>query len=255
MTASSDKIEAAALLLASARPPGDPIALPPAELAPADEIEAWAIHQALVARRGPLAGWKVGAASPTAGPGVGEISADSIHLGPAEIAASTFRLWAVEAEIAVTFARDLPPRGNLYEAEDVLGAIGTWHAAIEVLDTAFADWRGAPSLWKVADRQNHGALVLGPPSAHAPHGALGEIPVRLLIDGAPVFAHRGGNTAGDPTWLLVALANRLAGTARWIRSGDVVTTGSTTPFYQAKAGQRVTAEFEDLAPAELVVTA
>lgn len=255
MTTSSDRIDAAASLLASARLPGEPIATPPAELAPVDDAEAWAIHQALVARRGPLAGWKVGAASPTAGPGVGEISADTLFRGRTEIPFSAFRLWAVEAEIAVTFARDLAPRGNLYEAADVLGAVGSWHAAIEVLDTAFADWRGAPSLWKVADRQNHGALIIGAGSDRAPHGPLGEVPVRLLIDGAPVFAHRGGNSAGDPTWLLVALANRLAGTERWIRAGDVVTTGSTTKFLQAKPGQRVTAEFEGLAPAELVVGA
>lgn len=255
MTASSDKIEAAASLLASARPPGEAIALPPAELAPADDAEAWAIHQALVARRGPVVGWKAGAATPTAEPGFGEISADTLFHGTTEIAASAFRLWAVEAEIAVTFARDLPPRDTPYDAEDVLGAVGSWHAAIEVLDTAFADWRGTPSLWKVADRQNHGALILGPGSEKAPHGALGELPVRLLIDGAAAFAHRGGNTAGDPTRLLIALANRLAGSGRPIRAGDVVTTGSTTPFLQAKPGQRVTAAFDGLAPAELVVGA
>lgn len=255
MTGSSEKIEAAATFLAAARLPGEAVQSLPAELAPADETEAWAIHQTLVARRGGPVAWKVGASSPTSGPGVGEISADTLHRGAARIPGSALRLWAVEAEIAVTFARDLPPRGNLYEADDVLGAIGTWHAAIEVLDTAFADWRATPSLWKAADRQSHGALILGPGSERAPLGPLGELPVRLLIDGAPAFAHRGGNSAGDPTWLLVALANRLAGTRRWLRAGDVVTTGSTTPFLQAKPGQRVAAEFEGLAPAELAVGA
>lgn len=255
MTGSSEKIEATTAFLAAARLPGEAVRSAPPELAPADESEAWAIHQALLGRRGGPVAWKVGASSPTSGPGVGEISADTLYRGPVSIPASAFRLWAVEAEIAVTFARDLPPRGNLYEAEDVIGAVGTWHAAIEVLDTAFADWRATPSLWKAADRQSHGALVLGPGSERAPRGKLGELPVRLVIDGAPAFAHRGGNSAGDPTWLLVALANRLAGTQRWLRAGDVVTTGSTTPFLQAKPGQRVAAEFEGLAPAELVVGA
>ncbi|MFC3691788.1 2-keto-4-pentenoate hydratase [Chenggangzhangella methanolivorans] len=255
MTASSDKIEQAAALLASARPPGAALEILPAELAPADAAEAWAVHQAFVAKSGPAVAWKVGASSPQAEIGVGEIAADTLHQSPARMPAAALRLWAVEAEIAVTLGRDLCPRETPYETEEVLAAVATWHAAIEVLDTAFAEWRGAPSLWKVADRQNHGALIVGPGTERRPEGPLGELPVRLKIDGAPAFEHRGGNNAGDPTWLLVALVNRLAKTDRWLKAGDVVTTGSATPFLQAKTGQRVAAEFDGLEAAELVVEA
>ena len=255
MTATSDKIQRAAELLATARPPGAALDVLPAELAPADAGEAWAIHQAFLAKSGPVVAWKVGAPSPVAEIGVGEIAADTLHVGPVSIPADALRLWAVEAEIAVTFGSDLGPRDAPYTTEEVFAAVATWHAAIEVLSTAFADWKAAPALWKLADRMSHGALVLGPGTETRPEGSLGELPVRLLIDGEPAFSHRGGNNAGDPTWLLVALANQLSKTDRWLKAGDVVTTGSATPFLAAKPGQRVAAEFDGLAAAELVVEA
>lgn len=247
-----DKIAEAVALLAGARPPGEPLGTPPAELAPADREEAWAMHQAAVAALGPVVGWKTGAPSPEAEPVRGEIAAATLFASPARIPATTFRLWAVEAEIAVTFARDLAD-GAPFGVEEVLGAVGTWHAAIEILDTAFADFHAAPKLWALADRMNHGGLVLGRGVAQAPAGPLDHLPMRMLIDGETAYEHAGGNTAGDPTRLLVALANGLAGSARPIRAGDIVTTGSTTPFRQVTAGQRARVEFDGLEPAELVV--
>lgn len=247
-----DKIAAAVRLLGDARSPGEALGAPPAELAPADATEAWAIHQAAVAALGPVVGWKTGAPTPEAEPVRGELSAATLFPSPARIPAKTFRLWAVEAEIAVTFGRDLA-EGAPFSAEDVLAAVDTWHAAIEVLDTAFADFDAAPALWKLADRMNHGGLILGKGSGQAPLGPLDRLPVRLLIDGATVYAHEGGNTAGDPMRLLIALAEGLAATERPIRAGDVVTTGSTTPFHRVEAGQRVRVEFDGLEPAELVV--
>ncbi|WP_020180695.1 fumarylacetoacetate hydrolase family protein [Methylopila sp. M107] len=252
MTADTDKIDRVARLLSEARQPGEALAYPPADLAPADAAEAWAIHQASVAGLGPVIGWKVGAATPEADIILGEITASTLFRSPATLPASVLRLWAVEAEIAVTFDRDLAEEGPV-DAEEILAAIGSWHAAIEVLDTAFADWKAAPALWKVADRQSHGALILGAGSPQRPIGPLDKLPVRLLVDGAVAFAHEGGNTGGDPTRLLVALAEKLSTSGRPIRAGDVVTTGSTTPFLQAKAGQRVRVEFDGLDPAELVV--
>lgn len=254
MSLDAEQIAAAVRLLADARSPGEPLGTPPADLTPADAAEAWAIHQAAVAAHGPVVGWKTGAPTPDAEPMRGEIAAATLFSSPARIPARTFRLWAVEAEIAVTFGRDLA-EGAPFAAEDILAAVDTWHAAIEILDTAFADFNGAPALWKLADRMNHGALVIGNGVRQAPAASLGELPVRLIIDGETVQAHAGGNTAGDPMRLLVALADRLAGTARPIRSGDVVTTGSTTPFLQVRAGQRVRVEFDGLEPAELVVEA
>lgn len=43
---------------------------------------------------------------------------------------------AIEAEIAVTLSRDLPRREMVYGVDDIAGALGTLHLAIEVLSRA-----------------------------------------------------------------------------------------------------------------------
>lgn len=248
----SEKIDAAARLLAAARAPGNALADFPAQLAPADEAEAVAIHEKVVTARGPVVAWKVGAPTPDAAPGYGMIASATVHASPAIIAAASQRLWAVEAEVAVTLAHDLPDRLEPYTSDEVFAAVKSWHAAIEVLDTAFADWASAPGLWRLADGMSHGALIVGPACAR-PEGALATLPVTLEIDDETVFAHEGGNTGGDPARLLTALANLRRGTARPLKAGDVVTTGSATPFRQAAPGQTVRAFFNGLKPSELRV--
>ncbi|MFD1331728.1 2-keto-4-pentenoate hydratase [Methylopila musalis] len=240
------RIAEAVRLLGEARDSGRRLATPPFEIA--DDEEATAIHFAAVAAVGPIRGWKVGAASPEATPAAGALTADTLFDGPATLPA--YALGAVEGEIAVRIGRDLPARDEPYTTNEVLAAVASWHPAIEVLESAFDGWRGQPKPWKVADRQSHGALVLGAASAEAPRTPLGALPVRLSVDGAIAFDHEGGNTAGDPTRLLVWLANHLRGTERFLKAGDVVTTGSATPFLQAKPGQRVRVEFAELGSVE-----
>lgn len=255
--ADAAKIEAAARLLAQGRAPGRAIGVPPAELAPSDADEAWAMHEAAVAALGPVAGWKTGAPTPTAPAGAGMITAGTLHRSPASFAAGAFRLAAVEAEVAVVVGRDFGPRAEPYGRDEVLAAVVSWHAAIEVLDTAFAaeDWAAAAPLWRLADRQSHGALVVGPAAEGAPQGALDRLRVTLEIDGAEAFSHEGGNTGGDPARLLAGLVNLRRETARPVRAGDVVTTGSATPFLRARPGQTVAARFDGLPAAELVIAA
>jgi len=252
--AHSRKIAEAARLLIEARRSRRPIVVPPSELAPLDEAEAWAIHEAVVASFGPVVAWKTGAPSPEAEPGMGLITADTLRVSPAAVPADAFLLGAVEAEIAVTLGRDLGPRPEPYSADEVLGAVETWHAAIEVLDTAFADWAATPMLWKIADRQSHGLLVLGAGTTR-PTTPLARLPVTLTINDETAFAHEGGNSGGDPARLLTHLANVRRATGRPLLAGDVVTTGSTTPFLRATPGQSVRARFEGLPDAVLTIAA
>lgn len=246
--------ETVAALLQAARAERRLIA-PPEGLAPHDDAAALAIHMAAIRSIGPIAGWKVGAPSPTAEPGFGALTGDTIFAGPKAFEADAFRLGAVEAEIAATFASQLGARERPYDADEVFAAVGTWHAAIEVLESAFAAWASVPQLWRVADRQSHGALILGEGRAAAPQGPLDRHPVRLLVDGVAVFQHEGGNTGGDPARLLVWLANHLRNGGNHLKAGDVVTTGSTTPFFQATPGQTVVAEFPGFGAAEMTIGA
>ncbi|MFC7051450.1 2-keto-4-pentenoate hydratase [Hansschlegelia quercus] len=249
---SEDKIAAAARLLSEARTPGQALETFPTDLAPDDEAEALAMHERVVTARGPVVAWKVGAPTPAAEPGYGMIADATFSVGPTRIPAGALRLWAVEAEIAVTLGQDLPDRAEPYAQDEVLAAVKDWRAAIEVLDTAFVNWASTPGLWRLADGMSHGALIVGPPCG-LPSGALATLPVTLEIGGETIFAHEGGNTGGDPARLLTALANLRRGTARPLRAGDVVTTGSATPFHRASGGQAVRAYFDGLEAAELTI--
>jgi 2-keto-4-pentenoate hydratase len=67
----------------------------------------------------------------------------------------------VEAELAYELACDLPPREQPYSAAEVLAAVRSAHAAIEVCDTRYAAW-GVQGEWsRLADQACHGALVVG----------------------------------------------------------------------------------------------
>ena len=99
------KVAEAARLLIEARASRQPIQAPPPELAPADEAEAWAIHEAVVASLGPVVAWKTGAPTPEAEPGMGLITADTVRPSPAVVAADAAGTWSSRYVLAtVLFA-------------------------------------------------------------------------------------------------------------------------------------------------------
>jgi 2-keto-4-pentenoate hydratase len=247
------RISAAATLLEEARRSGKPLPTAPADLEPRDDEEAMAVHFEMIRRLKPIVAWKVGAASAQATPACGAITADTCFEGPTSFPANFFNVAGMEAEIAVRFAEGLPARAEPYSETEVLAAIGTWHAAIEVVDSAFAGWPDVSGRWKAADRMSHGVLVLGDGVPTAPTAPLATHPVRLLVDGEVAFDHKGGNNAGDPTRLLVWLANHLRDGVYTLRAGDVVTTGSATPFLKGLPGQAFRAEFPGLGFAEMTI--
>ena len=131
----------------------------------------------------------------------------------------------VEAELVYRFTSTLVARQQPYEDEEVLEAIGSVHAAIEIVDTRFAVWNSVERLAQVADQMNHGALITG--SGRSDWREIDPVnePVSLSIDGKPAFETVGGNSAGDPLRMLVWLANTGARSLGGIKAGDLITTG------------------------------
>mgnify|MGYP000644410083 CR=1 FL=1 len=98
----------------------------PAGLRPRDASEAYAVQDAVVRARGPIAGWKVGAASPPAQPARAALTRDSVWVAaagePVLLAASGFAVMGVEAEWVYELGADLPARATPYSAAEVLAA-------------------------------------------------------------------------------------------------------------------------------------
>lgn len=256
MSYSSYDAEAAAAVLTSARlaPAQRPLDLPEF-LRPADEAQAYAVQDLVVQARGAVAAWKVGAASPSATPARAALTQDSVHVGAlVALNAAAFNVIGVEAELVYEIVADLPPRAQPYTEDEVLAAVGSVRAGIEICDTRYAQWGGQDALSRLADQANHGALAIG--SGRQDFRAVQplEQPVSISANARVLVQHAaGGNSAGHPFRLLVWLANEGARSLGGLRAGQWVTTGSCTGTQFVQPGAAVVADFPGVGRAELTV--
>ena len=249
-------VEAFAARLISARQSGERIAKLSAEDAPASAAEGYAVQEAILRRLGTkISGWKVGAANPTAEPQGGPILADRLQPSPARFALLPNALRTVEAELAFSFARDLPLRREPYSEAEVWEAIDAMHVAIEVLESSFVDRRFVPEHAPLADLLNNGAFCYGSAIRNWRGLDVLKPPATLLIDGKEIRRASAGTPGGHPRRLLGWLANHAAERGHPLRRGDIVTTGSHTGMYDAPAGARVAVRFDGIGEASLTFSA
>ena len=206
---------------------------------PADVEAACAVQEATAAALGGIAGWKVGAASPTAQPSCAPLPRGALLPMGSQLPGP---LRGIEVEVALRLGRDLeadvPP-----DPRELQQAVDQVLPAIEVVETRLDGWRDAAPLAQMADLQSHGALVLGRPAAIAP----AEVDLRRLLaylafDGQPVASARGAHAAGDCWRLLGWLVVHCTRRGHPLRAGQVVTTGSCSGLLFAPAGAQVDAE-------------
>ena len=228
----------------------------PAALRPLDAAQAYAVQDAVVRERGEIAGWKVGAASPQALPARAALTRDSVFVAPAgqalHLPAAGFAVMGVEAELVYELGADLPERATPYSAVEVLAAMASVRAAIEVCDTRFAAWAQQGEWSRLADQACHGALIVGSGTTDLSGVQPLLQPVNLSVNGSVAVQHAAwGNPAGDPLRLLTWLANEGARSLGGLRAGQWVTTGSCTGTVLVAPGTVVVADFPGLGRAEL----
>lgn len=243
MIAPGARHEAARLLAAQPRARRTLTALPEA-LRPATIEDAHGIQAALVELSGGvIAGWKV--ATNEQGQAMwGAILPEDCLASPATIEADRFPLRGIEGEVAIRFEHDLPARRALYTRGDVEAAVVAF-AAIEIVDSRFADYRAAPFLDRLADRMSNGGMVIGPDCPAWRLLDLTRLRVRLLIDGQVRADHAGGHNRGDPLLPAMEFINAVQATTDF-RRGQFITTGTCTGLAFGEAGQTVTVAFEGL---------
>jgi 2-keto-4-pentenoate hydratase len=246
-----DRIAHATRVLLDARATGTRLAALPPASRPLTAAEAYRIQDAVVRGLGPIVGWKVGAKAPDAEPTCAPISTASLYASPASFAPGTFALNGIEAELAFTFARDLPPRSRPYDARDIVYAVASVHPVIEVVESRFVDPQRVDALSALADFVSHGALVVGPGIALPAGFDVREQRVELDIAGERAVTDRDSNAAGEPFRLLAWLANHTAARCGGLKHGDVVTTGSWTGLTIAPQGATVVARFPGIGEARI----
>jgi 2-keto-4-pentenoate hydratase len=172
-----------------------------------------------------VAGWKVALSKPHELL-YGALLRSRVFEDGATVPSEGMSMAGVEAEIAFRFDRTLPARERVYERGEIVEAV-TAFAAIEILDTRFRDYHGAPEIDRAADFMSNSAFVVGAAREDWRCFDLGKLEARLEIDGKELVRAVGGHAAGDPLIPAIALANKLRHSTG-IPVGRVTTTGTYT---------------------------
>lgn len=203
-----------------------------------EEGDAYAIQAAVCGLAGPVGAWKTGRKSPDAVPVMAPILASMVRPSPARFAAAELRLIGIELELAFRVEADLPDAGADDYAERAAGCVSVL-AAIEVVDSRLAEFEAADALWRLADNQTNGGLVVG--EAEPDWGAVDvtAADVELEINGRRVFAARSPVPGGSAFHTFCAFARRVGNHCGGLRRGHVVTTGTLTGMEFVDPGSEV----------------
>lgn len=205
-----------------------------------------AVWQAMAGSARPTA-WKVGAAALDATPVAAPVFPSRLAAGPARFPRELFTRPGIEAEIALRFGHDLPPRPEPYTRVELLAAIASAHVAMELVDTRLADPELAGPHWRLADNLLNGALVLGDPIPHWREVDWQGLTVQVVFDGQAVPGVAGRPPLGDifhclPWWLA-----HVGGA----RKGDIVTTGAWSGVHPVGQARELAVVFEGVGRVEV----
>lgn len=242
LTLTADAITAAAHTLATRRLTGQvggalPATCRPATLADALAVQG-AVTQALAQRTGErVAGWKCGLPGPDTWV-LAPLYAGTLYRsdGPGEglgdAPADGWPVWTqngqvkVEPELAFVLGRDLPPRAQPYDTEEVAAAVATAHVALELIDNRYDDATPLRFADRLADGLVNQGLWLGPAIDLARARTAQSLDIELNADGQVLLSQRGVHPAGEPMAPLCWLAEFLRARGQGLQAGQVVITGS-----------------------------
>jgi 2-keto-4-pentenoate hydratase len=189
-------------------------------------------------------GWKLGYTSAVMreqmgidAPNFGPLT-DAMFIDDGGDVAGRFTQPRVEPEVALRFDRELTVGADV---DDVLSAVGSAHAALEIVDSVWHDYRFTIED-NTADGSSAAGVVLGP---ELPVDRIAEVEVVLLANGVEVGRGRGRDASGHPANGVVWLVEQLSALGERLVPGDVVITGGLTAATPLPVGAEVSARFDD----------
>jgi 2-keto-4-pentenoate hydratase len=210
----------------------------PREIAPSSAAEGAAVQLALaeLVRAVPPAGFKIGGTGKRMQeylgidtPIAGFMRAEDVYHGHAELRFADFIKPAVECEVAVRLARDLP--AGPCSLEQALAAVGEFFAGVEIVENRYGDLKdlGTPTL--VADQMYHCAAVIG--DGHEVDWRavdIGALRGRISLDNGTTDEGVTSDLLGHPLNGLAWLAGSAEAEAfGGLKAGQVIMLGSVTP--------------------------
>lgn len=215
-----------------------------------DRDAVYAIQDGVAKATGPVAGWKVGARTPTAEPNPAPLLAGALVKSPARFDGKAMHMIGVEIEISFHIVHDLPARGEPVGREEALAVVGDAFVGMEAVDTRLADFKKADPEWLLADNQMNHALVIGDSIKQWRTLDWANLPVQLTIDGKVEVDQRGGLGAVDPVRPLAWMIDHAVRFRGGIRKGQAITTGSWTGLRYYAPGTTARGAFVGLGAVE-----
>ncbi len=178
-------------------------------------------------------------------PDYGMVWADGVFAEDEPIPTDRFMQPRVEAEIAFVMKRDVrAPDARLAE---LVAAIDHALPAVEIVDSAVADWR-ITLADTIADNASAGGLVLGTSPRRVADLDLRLCGMVMARAGEAVSLGVGAACLGNPLTATLWLARTMARVGRPLLAGDVVLSGALGPMVSAVAGDRFSVEIQGFAP-------
>lgn len=181
-------------------------------------------------------------------PIAGVILRNRIVASGATLSTATYGRLALEFEIGLRLAADLPPRPVPYARADVAPAVASVCPAIEIVDDRHADYAALDVLSLIADNSWNAGAVCGPTAASVPD--LATLEGIVWKDDAIFDRGWGRDVLGHPLEALAWLANHLVAQGEMLRAGDLVMTGNLVTTKFVAPGERYRFELAGLGSVE-----
>ncbi len=145
----------------------------------------------------------------------------------------------VEAEVAFVMAEDLGT--NLPSWAEFLRCIGYALPALEIVDSAIADWK-INLFDTVADNASCGLYVLGDQPVAIGAISLGDIAMEMRCNGTTVSSGTGAACLGHPLRAAYWLARTMAERGEPLKAGEIILSGALGPMFSVSQGQHIRAD-------------
>ncbi len=218
--------------------------------------DGYAVQQALtsllLADGDRITGYKVGLTSKPMQqmiwvdqPDYGPVLASTVYADGDSISLGSFIQPKIEAEIA--FVLSSPLAGPGVSVLDARRAIAGMTAAVEIVDSRFADWR-IKLADTVADLASNGAVAVS--SRLAPLDGVDPRLIGMVLtrQGELIDTGAGAAALGDPVRVVAWLANTLGEMGAKLEAGHLIMTGALHAAVPMRAGDVFRADFDRLGP-------
>jgi 2-keto-4-pentenoate hydratase len=177
-------------------------------------------------------------------PDYGPVLASTVYADGDSVSVGSFIQPKLEAEIA--FVLSSPLAGPDVSVLDARRAIAGMTAAVEIVDSRFADWR-IKLADTVADLASNGAVAVS--SRLVPDGVDPRlIGMVLTRQGELIDTGAGAAALGDPVKVVAWLANTLGEMGVKLEAGHLIMTGALHAAVPMRAGDVFRADFDRLGP-------